>query len=151
MKDRLGIICSSLCIVHCMAVPVILGLGISGLLATVLTTEFVHYILIVPVGLLILLTLPAAYKRDGVVSPILAGLLGMLFLIAALFLGEEKEAVLTIIGGSLLVIFHLCNLRLEHKHTPNKPVVSRLLLHPRSECLLIKPADEQGIDIKKIK
>lgn len=151
MKDRLGIIFSSLCIVHCIAVPLILGLGVSGLLATVLTTEFVHYILIVPVGLLILLTLPAVYKRDGVVSPILAGLLGMLFLIAALFLGEDKEAVLTIIGGSLLVIFHLWNLRLQHNQTSSTPVVFRLLIHPRSECLLIKPADEQGINIKKIK
>jgi len=42
MKDSLGIICSSLCIVHYVATPVILSL-----LATILTTAFIHYMFIV--------------------------------------------------------------------------------------------------------
>jgi hypothetical protein len=123
MKDQLGIICSGLCIVHCLATPIILGLGISGLLATILTTEFLHYLLILPVALLILLTLPGAYKRHGSLSLMLTGLLGMIFLITALFLGEEQETVFTIIGGSFLVIFHLCNLLLPHKSTINRPII----------------------------
>jgi|GEM_PF-569359 len=150
MKDQLGIVCSSLCIVHCVATPVILALGVSGLLASILTTEFVHYILLVPVALLILSTLPTAYKRYRILSLIFTGLLGMMFLIAALFLGEEKEALLTIIGGSLLVVFHLWNLRLQHKHKTNGTVVSRLLIRPTAECLLIKPKAEDGIEIKQL-
>jgi len=141
MKDTLGIICSGLCIVHCIATPFILVLGVSGLLATILTTEFVHYILIVPVALLILLTLPTAYKHYRALGLIFTGLLGMIFLIAALFLGEEKEALLTIIGGSLLIIFHLWNLRLQHKHRTSGFIVARLL---------IRPTDENDIDIKKL-
>jgi hypothetical protein len=150
MKDQLGIICSGLCIVHCVATPFILALGVSGLLATILTTELVHYILIVTVGILVLLTLPIAYKQNGVLSPVLTGLLGILFLIAALFLGEEKEVLLTIIGGSLLVIFHLWNLRLQHKHKTNGTIVSRLLIRPTAEYLLIRPKAEDGIDIKNL-
>ncbi len=150
MKDQLGIICSSLCIFHCVATSVILALGMSGLLASILTTEFVHYILIAPVGILILLTLPTAYKRDGVLGPILTGLLGLIFLITALFLGEKNETMLTIIGGSLLVVFHLWNLRLHHKYTENETVVDRLLICPTAECLLIRPTTKEGIEIKKL-
>tara|TARA_R110002050_G_scaffold1244_4_gene8582 strand:+ start:14818 stop:15300 length:483 start_codon:yes stop_codon:yes gene_type:complete len=146
MKDQLGIIFSSLCIVHCIAMPIILALGISGLF----TTEIVHYILIVPVVLLILLTLPTAYKRGGVLSPILAGGLGMMLLIAGLFLGEDNETLLTIMGGSLVVVFHLWNLQTKHKHKSNITIVSRLLIKPTAECLLIKPQYEQGIDIKSL-
>lgn len=150
MKDQLGIICSSLCIIHCIGTPIILALGVSGLLANILTTEFVHYILLVPVGMLILLTLPTAYKRDGVLSPILTGLLGLMFLIAALFLGEKNETLLTIIGGSLLVVFHLWNLRLQHKYKENETVVDHLLICPTAECLLIRPTTEEGIEIKEL-
>lgn len=150
MKDLLGIICSSLCLVHCLATPIILALGVSGLLATILTTEFIHYILIVPVGLLILLTLPTAYKRYGVFSPILIGVLGMIFLIAALFLGEEKEALLTIIGGSLLVAFHLWNFQLQHKNKINRTDESRLMIQLTGECLLNSPTAEEAVEIKNL-
>lgn len=133
MKDKLGIFCSSLCIVHCIVTPFILALGLSGLLVKILTTEFVHYILIVPVALLILLTLPSAYTRHRSLGLIFTGLLGMMFLIAAPFLGAGKETLLTISGGSLLVVFHLSNLRLQHKYKANGAIVARLVISPIAE------------------
>lgn len=133
MKDKLGILFSSLCIVHCIATPFILALGMSGLLATILTTEFVHYILIMPVALLILLTLPKAYKRYRSLNLIVSGLLGLVFLIAALFTTEQIEALLTIIGGSLLVVFHLLNLRLQHRYKSNRAIVAHLVIRPTAE------------------
>ncbi|HDY86269.1 hypothetical protein LCGC14_0471100 [marine sediment metagenome] len=145
MKDRLGIIFSSLCLVHCLATPFILALGVSGILATILTTELVHYILIVPIGLLILLTVPNAYKQSGIFSPTLSGLLGIGFLIAALVIGGEQDTILTIIGGSFLVLFHLWNMRLQHNNNADKSVVSRMLIHPKGECLLSRAEEEHPI------
>jgi hypothetical protein len=150
MKDRLGIIFSSLCLVHCLATPLILALGLSGVLATMLTTELVHFILIVPIGLLILLTVPNVYKKYGIFSPILSGLVGMGFLIAALVIGGEQDTILTIIGGSFLVLFHLWRLRLQHHHNTNKSVVSRMLIHPTGECLLSRVKDEDGHQNKEV-
>ena len=144
MKDKLGILCSSLCIVHCIVTPFILALGLSGLLAKILTTEFLHYILIVPVALLILLTLPSAYTRYRSLGLIFIGLLGMMLLIAAPFLGEGNEALLTISGGCLLVFFHLLNLRLQHKHKTNGAIVARLVIRPIAQNTVgIRPLNEK--------
>lgn len=133
MKDNLGIICSGLCIIHCIVTPFILALGVSDLLATILRSELIHYTLIVPMAVLILLTLPITYERYRALSLSVTGLLGMFFLIAALFLGEQKEALLTLIGGSFLIIFHLGNLRLQHKHKISGTIVERLVIRATVE------------------
>mgnify|MGYP006078176075 CR=1 FL=1 len=122
MKDQLGTICSSLCIVHCIATPIIMAIGVSGVLASVIDTEFVHLLLIIPVALLLLLTVPKAYKRYKNLNLVLTALIGMVFLIAALFLSEEYEAILTIIGGSFLIVFHQWSLRLHRVYDENRAV-----------------------------
>jgi len=114
MKDQLGVVCSGLCIVHCLATPIILGLGVSGVLASILTTELFHLLLLVPIVLLIMLTVPKTYQRHGRVSLVLTATVGLLLLISALFLSEDKETLFTVVGGSLLVVFHLWNLRLNY-------------------------------------
>lgn len=123
MKDQLGIVCSGLCIVHCIATPVLLGLGASGLLTSMLSTEFVHLLLILPIALVLILTVPSAYKRYKKLSITVIAVIGMLFLIAALFLGEENEALFTIIGGSFLIVFHLWNLSLARRQKLNEKTV----------------------------
>ncbi len=115
MKDHLGIFCSGLCIIHCIATPFILGLGITGVLASVLATELIHLLLLLPITTLIILTAPTAYIRYGNVTLVITALLGMMFLIGALLLEEDLEVLLTVIGGSLLVMFHLWNLHLYKK------------------------------------
>lgn len=120
MKDQLGTLCSVLCIAHCIATPILLGLGVSGLLASMLTTELVHLLLILPVGLLLVMTAPKAYKRYKNINLVFTALLGILFLITALFLGEEYEALFTVLGASFLIVFHQWSLRLHRNHKVNR-------------------------------
>ncbi len=122
MKDQLGVLCSGLCIIHCLATPIILGLGLSGALVSILTTELVHTFLILPVTLIVLLTLPSAYLNHKSVRLLITGLVGVLLLISALFLGEKNETLLTVMGGGTLVFFHLWNLRLLSKSKNTIPV-----------------------------
>lgn len=124
MKDQLGVVCSGLCIVHCLATPVILGLGLSGIFASVLTAELFHLFLLVPIVLLIMLTVPKTYQRYGSLSLVLTAVTGLLMLISALFLSEDKEVLFTVVGGSLLVTFHLWNLRLQYLERKDKVAVT---------------------------
>ena len=126
MKDHLGIFCSGLCIIHCIATPFILGLGITGVLASVLATELIHLLLLLPITTLIILTAPTAYIRYGNVTLVITALLGMMFLIGALLLEEDLEVLLTVIGGSLLVMFHLWNLHLYKKTNRAMPAGSKV-------------------------
>ena len=127
MKDHLGIFCSGLCIIHCIATPFILGLGITGVLASVIATELIHLLLLLPITTLIILTAPTAYIRYGNVTLVITALLGMMFLIGALLLEEDLEVLLTVIGGSLLVMFHLWNLHLYKKTNRAMPADSKVL------------------------
>jgi predicted membrane protein len=120
MKDQLGAMCSGLCIVHCLITPVILALGVSGIVASVFTTALFHQILVIFVSLLLLLTLIQAYKKHGASLHLLMGLLGISFLITALMLNEQYEVMLTISGGTLLITYHILNLRQQNKHRANK-------------------------------
>lgn len=120
MKDQLGAVCSGLCIVHCLITPVILALGITGIVATVFTTELFHHLLVIPASLFLLLTLIQAYKKHGASPHLLIGLLGITLLITALMLNEQYEVMLTISGGTLLITYHIFNLRQQHKHRANK-------------------------------
>lgn len=125
MKDQLGAMCSGLCIVHCLVTPVILALGASGLVATILTTELFHLLLVIPVSLLLLLTLIKSYKEYGNSIHLLMGLLGIILLITALVLNEQYEAMLTISGGTFLISYHILNLRQNHKRSANKLSVEK--------------------------
>ena len=124
MKDQLGIVCSGLCIVHCVATPVILGLGISGVVASVLTTELFHLFLLFPIVLLMLLTVPKTYQRYGQIGLVMTATLGVMMLVSALFLSEDKETLFTVTGGSLLVIFHLWNMRLKYLERKSKTMTA---------------------------
>ena len=115
MKDQLGAMCSGLCIVHCLVTPIILAVGASGIVATIFTTELFHQLLVIPVLVLLLLTLIQTYKERAVSVHILIGVVGMSLLIAALVLNEQYEEMLTIIGGVLLITYHVFNLRKQQK------------------------------------
>tara|TARA_R110001583_G_scaffold195483_1_gene374092 strand:+ start:2609 stop:2995 length:387 start_codon:yes stop_codon:yes gene_type:complete len=126
MKDQLGAMCSGLCIVHCLVTPVILALGASGIVATILTTELFHLLLVIPVSILLLLTLIKSYKEYGNSIHLLMGLLGITLLITALVLNEQYEAMLTISGGTFLITYHILNLRQHHKRRANKLNVDKV-------------------------
>jgi hypothetical protein len=69
---------------------------------------------------LVLLTVPHIYVRDKGFSLISTGVLGAGLLIAALMFDERYETILSVLGGSLVVTYHIVNLRLQSKFNQSK-------------------------------
>ena len=108
--DRLGVVLSGLCALHCLAgLLLVAGLGLGG--GALLAPE-IHRIglaLAIAVGSV---TLVLGVVRHGDPVPLQIGAAGIALMAFALFVGHgSAEAVLTILGVSLLAWAHLRNLR----------------------------------------
>lgn len=108
--DRIGMILSGLCLVHCVAgLAIVAGLGLGG---TFLLDPVIHR-----VGLLLAVLVAGAAIGLGALrhrrkAPLLVATAGLLFMAGALVVDHGfEEAVLTVIGVSLVAIGHLLNLR----------------------------------------
>ena len=108
--DATGIILSSLCFLHCLAVPFIA----TGALAWV-ASEAIHIgLTIILAGVVLLVAFPS-YKqhRHAVVPTLLVS--GLALLIVAVLtedvLGESAETGLTALGSVVLLLGHVLNLR----------------------------------------
>jgi hypothetical protein len=114
MADFWAIGLSSLCVIHCLALPfLIAAIPFLGFLSE---AEWVHQVLVclaAPLGLW------ALARKLGLKPVILCGLLGLgLTLMAGAAFYEPWQAYevpLTVIGASLLAVMHLVNARLKHK------------------------------------
>ena len=107
-SDKFAITLSLACVAHCFFVPsfVILSSGIS---ATVIDNEFIHNLILfiaIPVSLIALIL---GYKNHERVSYFCIGLVGLMILCAAVFIGEpfygEMGERLFTLAGSILVVF----------------------------------------------
>jgi hypothetical protein len=108
--DRVGVILSGLCALHCLAgLLIVAGLGLGG---GVLLNPEIHRIglaLAIAVGSV---TLVFGVIRHGDPVPLQVGAAGLGLMAFALFVGHgTAEAVLTILGVTLLAWAHLRNLR----------------------------------------
>lgn len=108
--DRVGVLLSGLCALHCLAgLLLVAGLGLGG---GVLLAPEIHRIglaLAIAVGSV---TLVLGVVRHGDPVPLQVGAAGIAFMAFALFVGHGMaEAALTILGVSLLAWAHLRNLR----------------------------------------
>lgn len=108
--DRTGIILSGLCAVHCVLGVVLVGvLGLGG---EVLLSPEIHRIglaLALGVGIV---SLGFGVLRHGSIGPLLTGGLGLALMAAAIAVGHGlPEAVLTVIGVTLVALAHLANMR----------------------------------------
>ena len=108
--DRVGILLSGLCLLHCLAgLLLVTGLGLGG---QVLFAPEIHRIglgLAIAVGS-VTLAMGVIRHRDPV--PLQVGAAGIGLMTVALFVGHGvPEAVLTILGVALLAWAHLRNLR----------------------------------------
>ena len=108
--DRVGVLLSGLCALHCLAgLLLVAGLGLGG---GVLLAPEIHRIglaLAIAVGSV---TLVLGVVRHGDPVPLQVGAAGIALMAFALFVGHGMaEAVLTILGVSLLAWAHLRNLR----------------------------------------
>jgi len=108
--DRVGVILSGLCALHCLAgLMLVAGLGLGGGLLLSPEIHRVGLALAIAVGSV---TLVFGVIRHGDPVPLQIGAAGLGLMAVALFVGHgTAEAVLTIMGVTLLAWAHLRNLR----------------------------------------
>lgn len=108
--DRVGVLLSGLCALHCLVGLVLvsaLGLGGEALLSPVI--HEVGLGLAIVVGLV---TLGVGMRRHGEIAPLAIGACGIALMALALVVGHGAgEAVLTIAGVALVAAAHIRNLR----------------------------------------
>jgi hypothetical protein len=112
--DRLGMVISSACLVHCMALPLLTAL-LPFLSTTLPGDEWTHKALLgmaLPVTGLALLR---GWQRHRSAVPAVAGAIGLGIIGGALFVETDLvESALTVTGGLIVVWAHLRNWRIRH-------------------------------------
>lgn len=108
--DRTGIVLSGLCAVHC--ILGVLLVGILGLGSEALLSPAIHRVGLGLALLVGLVSLGFGILRHGRVGPLVIGGIGLSLMAAAIAVGHGlPEAVLTVIGVSLVALAHIRNLR----------------------------------------
>lgn len=115
--DRLGIWLSALCAVHCvLGVLLVAGIGLGlGVGGSVLLSPDIHRF-----GLVVALLVAAVGIGSGALRhrrplPFVVAMMGLSFMGGALAVDHGiEEAVLTVIGVTLVAAGHLINLRMSH-------------------------------------
>ena len=111
--DRIAIMLSGLCLLHCLFIPVIVVLApafSSVVLGTETTVHWIFLALAVPVSCWALLR---GYRRSHRRVGLAAGLFGLfvMFLGVSHLFDPALELPLTVIGVSLVVVAHALNMR----------------------------------------
>lgn len=109
MKDFLGVCLSGLCILHCLLTPLLFALGGVGAIGVWFESAWVHYLLLAPICLVLVWSLPLAWIKHRNLSPLLLGASGFSVLLLSLFVPEAIEPILAIAGGLVLITAHLFN------------------------------------------
>ena len=136
ITDKLSICLSLCCILHCIALPVVIIL-IPSISSFWINDENVHIFLVllaVPISLFAMLK---SLKKHNNYKCIVLAVLGLLLLVAAIFMhdiglngehvqeehghdehsgiGETLETIFTVTGGLVLLGAHLLNIRIRQK------------------------------------
>jgi peptidoglycan/LPS O-acetylase OafA/YrhL len=112
--DIAGMTASVLCLLHCLAMPlVILAFPMLGLAHA---HDTFHDTLIAAITLPVLLALVPGYLRHRDKTTLLVGCAGLVLFLAAVFivsplLGEHAEAAVAVLSGFMLLYAHLRNRR----------------------------------------
>jgi len=108
--DRLGVLLSGLCALHCLlGLVLVSALGLGGGLLLAPEIHEVGLALAIVVGIL---TLGVGTLRHGALGPLALGACGIVLMAGALATGHgSNEALLTIGGVALLAVAHILNLR----------------------------------------
>ncbi|MDP2561359.1 MerC domain-containing protein [Psychrobium sp. 1_MG-2023] len=120
ITDKLSISLSALCVVHCLALPVLLLL-LPSLEALQLHNEAVHIWLLIavtPISIYALINGCNKHKRYQLLTVGTCGLLTLI--LAAVFghdiAGEAGEKALTVLGAGIVIAAHWGNFRQCQKH-----------------------------------
>ena len=108
--DRVGLLLSALCVVHCVGTLVLVaGLGFG---ASFLLDPAIHKIGLALATLIAGVAIGLGALRHRRAAPFVVAMTGLTFMGGALAAGHGMhEAVLTIIGVGLVAVGHLLNLR----------------------------------------
>ncbi|MGB3378072.1 MerC domain-containing protein [Allopontixanthobacter sediminis] len=111
--DRAGILLSGLCALHCIAsIVVVSAIGIGG--EWLLAPEIHRYGLVVAL-LIAAVAIGLGALRHRRMAPFVVAMMGLSFMGGALAVPHgAQEAILTIIGVSLVTLGHILNLRHTH-------------------------------------
>lgn len=117
--DRLGATASFLCALHCAALPLVIAvlpaLGLSFLADHRFERGFIIF-----ASVLALTTLVIGFRRHQRFRAFWFLVPGITLLIAGIFIDTDHatfgHAILVSIGGTLVALAHLTNLRLAHRH-----------------------------------
>ena len=117
--ERAAFGASFLCLVHCLALPLVLA-ALPALASAFPLPETFHIWMIafaVPTSVVALLSGKA---RHHAMAPMLAGILGLILItVGVLVFGESVwETPFTVTGSLMLAGAHLGNWRLRHAHAP---------------------------------
>ena len=116
--DRAAIFLSSLCLLHCMVVPVALLLGplLGGWLQN--TETQVHWVLLALALPISAVALQRGFRRHHSRATLALGYTGLLLMLVAVmhWLGEAWEVALTVAGVSMLLVAHVRNMLGSHIH-----------------------------------
>ncbi len=104
---------SALCLIHCLALPVLL-MAVPGMIGLFVESEAFHYVALALVLPTALAAFWIGYRRHRVAGPALLGAAGAGFLAIALApsASEISETWLTVAGSLLLIAGHAMNWRL---------------------------------------
>ena len=108
--DRLGMVLSGLCLVHCIAgLVIVAGLGLGG---TFLLDPMIHRVGLLLAVLVAGVAIGLGALRHRRRAPFVVAMTGLSFMGGALAVDHGfEEAELTVIGVSLVALGHLLNLR----------------------------------------
>lgn len=110
MNDRLAIGVSAACMMHCLLTPFSIGLGVMGVMGEWLSSEWLHQLLLVPVVVLALVSLPAAYRAHRQHWPLVMAMVAIPAMLGALLLPESLALLVTLPAALLLIFAHGWNL-----------------------------------------
>lgn len=112
--DRIGLSLSILCAVHCVGTLVLVaGLGLGG---SFLLNPAIHRVGLVLAMLIVGVAIGAGALRHRKPAPFVIAMMGLTFMGGAMAAPREgEEAVLTIIGVSLVALAHVLNVRHLHR------------------------------------
>ena len=109
--DRLAISASTLCLIHCLLLPVLIAF-LPSIAAWADLGEGFHIVMLAIAVPLSTIALWRAWRRHGQVGPAIGGALGLsLLILGVVFEGGAAGTWLTVAGGMVLAVAHVLNLR----------------------------------------
>ncbi|HET9033801.1 MAG TPA: MerC domain-containing protein [Dokdonella sp.] len=120
--DRFGALASMLCAVHCALLPLLFGilpaLGLAFLADHAYEQIFVSFAIV-----LASISLLHGLRKHGSYRALLILVPGILLLVVGMLIGADHSnpwhATVVSIGGTLVALSHVINMRLTHVHGPS--------------------------------